>query len=106
MCYLVTLGGRTMSKKNDPGNVTTKPRPSGNESSADLVLVSDVLPDLIPIMPVRMRPYFPGFMAPVAVSGDHLDKMQGLLEGPDQTVGLVLVKDPAAEDSPENLHLQ
>ena len=93
-----------MSKKNDPGNVTTKPRPSGNESSADLVLVSDVLPDLIPIMPVRMRPYFPGFMAPVTVSGDHLDKMQGLLEGPDQTVGLVLVKDPAAEDSPENLH--
>ncbi len=90
-------------KKRDDGK--PKPPPSGKDTRPPgLVLVSEVLPDLIPIMPVRVRPYFPGFTAPVAVSGEHLERMQEVLEGAEQSVGLVLVKDQGAEDSPENLH--
>ena len=78
--------------------------PSGNGAAAPgLVRISEVLPDRLPILGVRMRPYFPGFTAPLAVTGEHLERIQAVIEGPDQAIGLVLLKDADAEESPENL---
>ena len=89
------------SKTVDP---EPKGPPSGNGAAAPgLVLLSDVLPDRLPILGVRLRPYFPGFTAPLAVTGEHLDRIQKVIEGPDQAIGLVLLRNAEAEESPENL---
>ncbi len=89
------------SKTVDP---EPKGPPSGNGAAAPgLVLLSEVLPDRLPILGVRLRPYFPGFTAPLAVTGEHLDRIQKVIEGPDQAIGLVLLRDSEAEESPENL---
>ena len=74
------------------------------ENTPGLVLVSEVLPDCIPILPVRMRPYFPGFTVPVSVTGDHLERIQRIISEADETVGLILVKDEKSDDSPDNLY--
>ena len=78
--------------------------PRNRTAVPGLVLISEVLPDRLPILGVRLRPYFPGFMAPLAVTGEHLERIQGVMEGPDQAIGLVLVKDAEADESPENLY--
>jgi ATP-dependent Lon protease len=69
-----------------------------------LVLASEVLPERIPILPLRGRPFFPGLPIPMQVSGEHLAAVRHSIEFASKTIGLVLVRDPDQPDSPENIH--
>ena len=69
-----------------------------------LVLVSELLPEEIPIFPLAVRPFFPGLPVPMELSGDQLRLVEHAVESSNKTMGLVLVRDPEAESSPGNLH--
>ncbi len=72
--------------------------------SAGLVLASEVLPEHIPILPTRPRPVFPGLPVPIEMRGDQVALLQRAMESSGETLGIVLVRDPKAKDSPENLY--
>ena len=88
------------------------PAEESNASSAipaeaggpSLVLASEVLPERIPILSLRQRPFFPGLPIPMQVAGEHLAAIQHSIEFASKTIGLVLVRNPDQPDSPENLH--
>lgn len=69
-----------------------------------LVLAGEILPESIPILPVRPRPFFPGLHLPLHVPPNHLPTIQWALETSNRTVGLVLVKDPEGPDAADNLY--
>jgi ATP-dependent Lon protease len=76
-----------------------------NESPGpSLVLASEVLPERIPILPLRGRPFFPGLPIPMQVAGEHLAAVRHSIEFASKTVGLVLVRKPDEPDAPENFH--
>lgn len=78
--------------------------PSRREDSG-LVLATKLLPSRIPILGVRPRPFFPGLPVPLEVTGEvPLASLKKAVESSDQTLGLVLLKNPEAEEVPENLH--
>ncbi len=83
---------------------TAETKPAETEPRAGLVLASEVLPEHIPILPMRPRPVFPGLPVPIEVRGDQVALLQQAVESSAETLGLVLVRDPKAKDSPENLH--
>jgi ATP-dependent Lon protease len=74
------------------------------EPEAPLVLASELLPTHIPILPIRPRPLFPGLPLPLEVGADQVSTIQHALEYASKTVGILLVRDPDAEESPENLY--
>ena len=77
----------------------------GASQAGDLVLASEALPAGPPILPWRPRPAFPGLMIPMAVSGkERVAAIKRAVESPSHALGLVLVRDLEADDSPENLH--
>ena len=87
----------------DPDKETDS-EPSGQEDSG-LVLATKLLPSRIPILGVRPRPFFPGLPVPLEVTGEvPLASLKKAVESSDQTLGLVLLKDPEAEERPESLH--
>ncbi|MBE0596325.1 MAG: endopeptidase La [Desulfuromonadales bacterium] len=72
---------------------------------AGLVLATEILPDGLPIIPLRPRPAFPGLLVPLSISGrEKVAALRRALKTPSQALGLVLVRDPDGEDTPENLH--
>ncbi len=78
---------------------------AGGREDSGLVLATRVLPDRVPILAVRPRPFFPGLPVPLEVTGElPLAALKRAAESSDQTLGLVLLKDPEAEEKPENLH--
>ncbi len=82
---------------------TRTPQSDAGERPA-LVLASEVLPERIPILPLRPRPIFPGIPVPLEITGEQVPLIQQAMESSAETLGLVLVRDPKAKDSPENLH--
>ncbi len=79
----------------------------GNQqnSAADLVLAAEILPNGLPILPLRPRPAFPNLLIPLSATGESQVKaVKKAIESPDQTLGLVMVRDLEAGDSSENLH--
>jgi ATP-dependent Lon protease len=85
---------------------TTEAKPSDPEveERPGLVLASEILPEHIPILPMRARPIFPGIPVPIEVRGEQVALIQQAVQSSAETLGLVLVRDPKAKDSPENLH--
>ncbi len=81
----------------DPPNVEVP----GKEG---LVVSAETLPDHIPVLPLRLRPCFPGIPVPIEMRGEQLAAMQKALQTSVETLALVLVRDPKEPDSPENLH--
>ena len=80
------------------------PGPSGQGDSG-LVLATKLLPARIPILGVSPRPFFPGLPVPLEVSGKvPLASLKRVVDSSDKTMGLILLKDPEAEESPENLY--
>lgn len=81
---------------------------SGNtnseEQTAPLVLASELLPNQLPILPIRPRPVFPGFPMPLEVGPDQQSSIHHALEYTSKTLGIVLVRDLNSSDTPENLH--
>jgi len=77
----------------------------GSEEEAELVLASDNLPPVLPIIPLRPRPAFPGAIIPLSSSGkEKVELIKKIMDSPHQAAGLVLTKNPDLPDSPENLH--
>jgi ATP-dependent Lon protease len=71
---------------------------------APLVLASELLPTHLPILPIRPRPLFPGLPFPLEVGAEQVSSIQHALEYSSKTIGILLVRDLDAADSPENLY--
>lgn len=71
---------------------------------APLVLASELLPTRLPIIPIRPRPLFPGLPIPLELGSEQVQSVQHALEYTSKTIGIVLVKNSDAADSPENLY--
>jgi ATP-dependent Lon protease len=69
-----------------------------------IVLATEVLPDYLPILPVRPRPIFPGVPIPLEISGEQIITVRHAMELSSQALGFVLPKDLKGPDTPENLH--
>ncbi|HET6420617.1 MAG TPA: endopeptidase La [Geobacteraceae bacterium] len=70
-----------------------------------LVVAAEVLPNYIPVIPLKMRPAFPGILMPLVVKGaEKVNAIKKVVETGDRTIGLVLVKDMEGEETPLNLH--
>jgi ATP-dependent Lon protease len=74
------------------------------EEGAPLVLASELLPNHLPIMPIRPRPLFPGLPIPLEVGPEQAGGIQHALEYSSKTIGIVLARDPNGSDTPENLY--
>jgi ATP-dependent Lon protease len=69
------------------GNAAAKQIAPPNE----LVIQSEVLPEVIPILPITQRPVFPGMIIPIIVSGEKmLNTMNEILASDNKTGGVVL----------------
>ena len=78
---------------------------ANRQEDSGLVLATKLLPSRIPIQGVRPRPFFPGLPVPLEVTGEvPLASLKRAVESSDQTLGLVLLKNPEAEEKPENLY--
>jgi ATP-dependent Lon protease len=79
-----------------------KPIPESQE--APLILASEVLPNRLPILPIRPRPLFPGLPVPLEIGSEQTPGIQHALEFSSKTIGIILVRDSEAADAPENLY--
>lgn len=70
-----------------------------------MVLASDLLPDQLPIIPLRPRPAFPAILIPLNINGaDKVEVIRHAADSSTKTVGLVLVQNVDSKDEPTNLH--
>lgn len=75
------------------------------ETAEGLVLAADVLPNQLPIIPLRPRPCFPSLLVPLAANGpQQMAAVRQAAESPSRAIGLVMVRDVDAKDTPDNLH--
>ncbi len=75
------------------------------EQQDALVLASDSLPPVLPIILLRPRPAFPGTLVPMVLSGKpQLAMARQAADGPNKTLGFVLARDPEEPDSAENMY--
>jgi ATP-dependent Lon protease len=75
-----------------------------NQENPALVVATEALPERIPILPIRQRPFFPGIPIPIEVRGSQFAVVQEALQSAGATLGLVLVRDEKNEDSAANLY--
>jgi len=63
------------------------------EEAQKPVLVSDVLPDKLTVMPITPRPVFPHIMLPLSFSGERsIETIKDAVENQNNFLGLVLIK--------------
>src|SRR5512146_3289732 len=91
----------TVTEEQKPPAEAT-PAPEGTGTS--LVLAGELLPGTLPILPSRRRPLFPGLQIPLEVPPDQIAAVEYALQSTNQTIGIVLVKNPEAETSARNLY--
>lgn len=75
--------------------------------AGSIVLASDVLPEVLTIIPLAQRPVFPGMMVPILLSGKDLVKaIKEIYESEHKIGGAVLVKkyDPTDPNWEESLY--
>ena len=77
---------------------------AAESEGSPLVLASELLPAHLPIMPIRPRPLFPGLPIPLEIGTEQIASVNHALEYSSKTLGVVLVRDPAGGDVPENLY--
>ena len=76
-----------------------------DSSSEGLVVAADVLPNQLPIIPLRPRPCFPALLIPLAANGrQQMAAVRHAAESPSRALGLVMVRDIESADGPDNLH--
>ena len=93
------------TKYTTDGNGNPDPADERKDSESGLVVAADVLPKFLPLIPLKMRPTFPGILIPLVVKGaDKIAAIKRVMEQGDRTIGLVLMKDAYGEEIPENLH--
>ncbi|HDP80561.1 MAG TPA: endopeptidase La [Spirochaetes bacterium] len=58
-----------------------------------LIIPGEILPDIIPIIPISQRPIFPGMMIPLVLTGDKMvNTAKEILESEHKAGGVVLIK--------------
>lgn len=72
-------------------------------SGSGLVLAGEILPESLPILPIRPRPLFPGIHVPLQIAPHLQPTVEWALETSHSTLGLVLAHDPSRPDSVDNL---
>ena len=94
------------TEKREPNEATgqSKPPESEPKEPPGLVRAAEILPEHIPILPVRPRPFFPGLPIPLELHGEQIALIEHAVQSAAETLGLVLVRDPKEKDSPGNLH--
>ena len=61
--------------------------------SKHLILPSEILPEIIPIIPISHRPIFPGMMVPLVLTGDTmLNTARAIAESDNKIGGVVLIQ--------------
>lgn len=71
---------------------------SNNAAARELVRSTDVLPGVIPILPLANRPFFPGQAMPLVVDADPWQStLEAVGNSQNKVLGLVLVKTTVAE---------
>ena len=97
-----------MTEPNDKSDAPREPELTDDGTQASeggLVVASEILPKFLPIIPLKMRPTFPGILIPLVVKGaDKIAAIQKVMGQGDRTIGLVLVKESEGEETPDNLH--
>jgi ATP-dependent Lon protease len=79
--------------------------PEPDTAAEGLVVAADVLPNQLPIIPLRPRPCFPALLIPLAANGpQQMNAVRQAIESPSRAIGLVMVRDIEAKDTAENLH--
>ena len=67
--------------------------------NSDIVLVTDVLPDRLKILPIIQRPVFPGILIPLTFSGKYFAKtLKSVFEKESRLIGIVLIKERNKKD--------
>lgn len=70
-----------------------------NETSSDLVLVSEILPSNLTILPTIKHPIFPNMMVPLTISDDRsLQIVKAAYEKENRLIGIVLIKEEDKSD--------
>lgn len=72
---------------------------SANEPK-ELVLPREILPEVIPIIPVNQRPVFPGMMIPLIISGEKMIATLNAILETDNKIGGVVLAMNTGEDKP------
>ena len=76
-----------------------QPNQAPDGAGNNLVLVSDVLPDRLTILPLRDRPIFPGLTLPVVLSGrPYIETLRLASENQPALLGVSLVQDLDEQD--------
>ncbi|MBS3776309.1 MAG: endopeptidase La [Bacteroidales bacterium] len=71
----------------------------GQPVSSDLAIVSDMLPDILTVLPVDTRPFFPGITVPMTFTGPKfIESIKNVANSNQPFLGLVLVKEPDQQD--------
>ncbi len=101
-----------MSDDNDkiiePEITVEKDEPAVAEAptAEGLVVAADTLPNQLPLIPLRPRPCFPALLIPLAANGpQQMAAVRQAAESPSRAIGLVMVRDLEARDTPDNLHV-
>lgn len=64
-----------------------------NGEGTNLIIPSEILPDVVPIIPISQRPIFPGMMFPLVVTGDKLlATTRDIADSETKIGGVVLIK--------------
>jgi ATP-dependent Lon protease len=86
-------------------NNKTETAPAG-EALATLARATDVLPGILPILPLANRPFFPAQAIPLVVEREPWARtVEQAMETPQKAVGLVLVRtEDVAAARPEDFH--
>ncbi len=103
-----------MANKEDRGpsgvleEIKEKPEAVEKENKAvadngELIPSGRNLPEIIPILPLKGRPFFPGIHIPLEVEDADLSAVEYSVDFTDHTIGLVMMKDPDQKVSAENL---
>ena len=74
-----------------------------SDDIVELIPPDQVLPETIPILPLKGRPFFPGIHIPLEVEDSDLPAVEYSVDFTDHTIGLVMMKDPNQKVSAENL---
>ncbi|MFH1965645.1 MAG: endopeptidase La [Acidobacteriota bacterium] len=74
-----------------------------SDDKIELIPPDQVLPETIPVLPLKGRPFFPGIHIPLEVENSDLPAVEYSVDFADHTIGLVMMKDPNQKVSAENL---
>jgi ATP-dependent Lon protease len=104
-------GVEEMSEENDEKiiepEVTLEPEEQDEPAASPtdgLVVAAQMLPNQLPLIPLRPRPCFPALLVPLAANGpQQMAAIRQAADSPTRAIGLVMVRDIEAEDGPENL---